>query len=55
MRAPSPDGLGLHGSGVVVVNPPWTLAAALRESLPWLAAALAQDAGARWTLDSAGL
>jgi 23S rRNA (adenine2030-N6)-methyltransferase len=55
VRTPSADGLGLHGSGMFVVNPPWTLAAALRESLPWLASTLAQDDGAHWTLDSAGL
>jgi 23S rRNA (adenine2030-N6)-methyltransferase len=50
VRAASPDGLGLHGSGVFVVNPPWTLQAALRDALPWLADVLAQDAGARWSL-----
>ena len=54
VREPSPDGLGLHGSGMFVVNPPWTLQAALQASLPWLARALAFDAGARWTLDTAG-
>ncbi|MBS3935528.1 MAG: 23S rRNA (adenine(2030)-N(6))-methyltransferase RlmJ [Sulfuritalea sp.] len=39
VRAPAPDaegGLGMHGSGVFLVNPPWTLAAALKETLPWL-------------------
>ncbi|MEI7444135.1 MAG: 23S rRNA (adenine(2030)-N(6))-methyltransferase RlmJ [Burkholderiales bacterium] len=55
VRTPSADGLGLHGSGLFVVNPPWTLEAALRDSLPWLQAALAQDDGARWTLETAGL
>ncbi|HRA77244.1 MAG TPA: 23S rRNA (adenine(2030)-N(6))-methyltransferase RlmJ [Burkholderiaceae bacterium] len=58
VRAPSPDGLGLHGSGMFVVNPPWTLQAALREALPWLADALARDAGAGWSLhraDAGGL
>src|SRR5690606_41793214 len=53
VRAPSSDGLGLHGSGMFVVNPPWTLQAALREALPWLADALAQDSGARWSLHRA--
>lgn len=48
VRRPSIDGLGLHGSGVFVLNPPWTLEAALRECLPWLAEALAQDDGAGW-------
>ncbi len=52
VRAPADDGLGLHGSGMFVVNPPWTLQAALLESLPWLTQALAQDRHARWTLDS---
>ncbi len=49
-RAPS-DGIGLHGSGVVVVNPPWTLEKALAESLPWLCDVLAQDAGGGWWID----
>ena len=39
----SEGGFGLRGSGVLVVNPPFTLAAQLRESLPWLAARLASD------------
>jgi 23S rRNA (adenine2030-N6)-methyltransferase len=51
-RAPTPDGLGLHGSGMFVVNPPWTLQAALGESLPWLNDALAQDSGARFSLQA---
>jgi 23S rRNA (adenine2030-N6)-methyltransferase len=54
VRRPSPDGLGLHGSGVFVVNPPWTLEAAMGACLPWLAEALHQDEGVRWTLDAAG-
>lgn len=52
VRTPSEDGLGLHGSGVFVVNPPWTLAAALSSALPWLASALAQEGGAGWSLDA---
>jgi 23S rRNA (adenine2030-N6)-methyltransferase len=55
VRTPSPDGLGLHGSGMFVVNPPWTLPAAMQACLPWLAEVLGQDDGARWTLDTAGL
>jgi len=30
---------------VFLINPPWTLAAALKELLPWLAELLATDAG----------
>jgi len=48
---PAQDGHGLHGSGMFLVNPPWTLQAALREALPWLARELAQDERARYTLD----
>ena len=44
-------GFGLAGSGMFVINPPWTLRTALDEALPWLAGALAQDDGARWSLN----
>ncbi|HEX7387085.1 MAG TPA: 23S rRNA (adenine(2030)-N(6))-methyltransferase RlmJ [Castellaniella sp.] len=47
---PSEDGLGMHGSGMFIVNPPWTLQAELEEALPWLAQVLAQDSGARFSL-----
>lgn len=47
----SADGLGLHGSGMFVVNPPWTLAAELKEALPWLVKALGQDNRAAYKLD----
>lgn len=51
VHKPSEDGLGLHGSGMFVVNPPWTLNAALKESLPWLVKVLGQDARAAYKLD----
>ena len=54
VRAPSADGLGMHGSGMFVVNPPWTLEAALRDALPWLARVLAQDAAARCSVAAGG-
>src|SRR5690606_24414936 len=47
---PAADGYGMHGSGMFVVNPPWTLHAALEESLPWLASKLGQDQHAGHTL-----
>jgi 23S rRNA (adenine2030-N6)-methyltransferase len=48
----SADGMGMHGSGMFVINPPWTLAAALRETLPWLTQTLMVDpAGAGYKLD----
>lgn len=49
---PSPDGLGLRGSGMYIINPPWTLAAQLKESMPWLTQALAQDEGAEFSLET---
>ena len=54
VRNASPDGLGLNGSGMFVVNPPWTLEASLRSCLPWLTKALRQDEGARWVLETGG-
>jgi len=50
--APSPDGFGLKASGMFVLNPPWTLEPMLRELMPYLRAALAQDEGARFTIES---
>ncbi|MDR0440334.1 MAG: 23S rRNA (adenine(2030)-N(6))-methyltransferase RlmJ [Candidatus Accumulibacter sp.] len=51
VRAPSTDGFGMHGSGLVVLNPPWTLHDALAAALPFLAEALREDAGAGFTLE----
>ncbi len=47
---PAADGFGLHGSGMFIVNPPWTLYAALQEALPWLSKTLGQDSHAGHTL-----
>lgn len=52
VKAPAPDGYGLHGSALFVVNPPWTLARTLRQTLPWLVDVLAQDASAGFTLQT---
>ena len=54
VRAPSPDGYGMHGSGMFVLNPPWTLKATLEKTLPYLARVLAEDAGAGYTLTHEG-
>lgn len=50
VKRPAMDGFGLHGSGMFVINPPWTLHASLAEALPWLAGVLAQDERAGFTL-----
>jgi 23S rRNA (adenine2030-N6)-methyltransferase len=52
ITAPHPDSFGgLWGSGMFIINPPWTLAAALKVTMPVLKNALAQDNEARWTIE----
>lgn len=51
VQAPSPDGFGMHGSGMFVLNPPWTLHATLKDVMPYLVKVLGQDAGASYQLD----
>lgn len=50
---PAKDGFGMYGSGMFVINPPWTLADTLQETLPWLVEVLGQE-GAKYTLESQG-
>jgi len=47
VRQVAADGFGMYGSGLFVINPPWTLRAELETALPWLRAQLAQDGQAR--------
>jgi 23S rRNA (adenine2030-N6)-methyltransferase len=51
VKKPASDGFGLHGSGMFLVNPPWTLHEALKTAIPYLARELAQDERASYTLD----
>lgn len=51
VKAPAQDGIGMHGSGLFVFNPPWTLPAMLEAALPALVRLLGQDAGAGYLLD----
>lgn len=53
-RRPPKDGFGMYGTGMFVINPPWTLRQALEEALPWLASTLGEDDGARFTLETQG-
>ena len=52
VHAPTADGFGLHGSGLVILNPPWTLAGTLQETMPFLVGALGQDAAAGFALET---
>jgi 23S rRNA (adenine2030-N6)-methyltransferase len=51
VRAPATQGHGMHGSGMFVINPPWTLAAELEATLPCIAQALALDERATWHIE----
>ncbi len=52
VHAPAADGYGMHGSGMFVINPPFTMAQTLRETLPYLKEALAQDDHAGYVVES---
>ncbi|MGI4847531.1 MAG: 23S rRNA (adenine(2030)-N(6))-methyltransferase RlmJ [Janthinobacterium lividum] len=49
---PSPDGFGLHSSGMFIINPPYTLEPMLRDLMPYLVKTLGTDDGATFTLES---
>lgn len=51
-REPTPDGFGLHSSGMFILNPPYTLEPMLKQVMPYLVKALGVDSGARFTLES---
>lgn len=52
VSTPSPDGFGLHSSGMFVINPPYTLEPMLKEIMPYLVSVLGVDDGAGFTLES---
>ncbi|UCV29907.1 23S rRNA (adenine(2030)-N(6))-methyltransferase RlmJ [Ferribacterium limneticum] len=52
VKAPARDGFGMNGSGMFIINPPWTLEKKLHETLPKLTELLAQGDGAKYTLES---
>ncbi|WP_062790676.1 23S rRNA (adenine(2030)-N(6))-methyltransferase RlmJ [Aquitalea pelogenes] len=54
VQAPSADGFGMYGSGMFLLNPPWTLPAMLKEVLPYLVEHLGQDAKASFILETGG-
>lgn len=52
VQAPAATGFGMHGSGLFIINPAWTLPALLADTLPALRARLALDDSADFTLES---
>ena len=50
---PSKDGFGMYGSGLFIINPPWTLHENLSAIMPYLVKVLGQDASAKFTLEHA--
>ena len=51
VNEPAKDGFGMHGSGMFILNPPFTLHDTLAQVMPYLAEVLAQDTGAGYTLE----
>lgn len=51
IQKPTDNGFGMHGSGLIILNPPWTLAAHLAETMPYLTEALGQDGHAGFLLE----
>lgn len=48
---PTDTTLGMNGSGLMLVNPPWPLWEELAQVLPWLATELAVSGSGNWNMD----
>ncbi|HVE06967.1 MAG TPA: 23S rRNA (adenine(2030)-N(6))-methyltransferase RlmJ [Paraburkholderia sp.] len=51
VSSPPEDGFGLFGSGMFILNPPYTLSQMLKETMPILVEALGQDKSAQFKLE----
>ena len=51
VRRPPRDGLGMFGSGMFIINPPWVLPERLETMMPWLVNVLGTDDGAGFDLE----
>ena len=52
VHSPRTDGFGMHGSGMFIINPPYTLPAILQTILPALVQLLAQDQTGHFVLNT---
>jgi len=52
VEAPSIDGYGMFGSGLFIINPPWTLPKILNDTMPILTRLLALDESSEFMIDS---
>lgn len=43
--------IGMHGSGLLIINPPWKLDEQLQNLLPWLQQMLAKEGTGRWSVE----
>lgn len=50
-RKPS-EGRGMYGSGMFIINPPWTLEARMIELMPWLLSVLKQTEGGSYCIQA---
>ena len=51
VQAPGADGFGMHGSGMFILNPPWTLHAELQQLMPYLAGVLGKEGAGGYVLE----
>ena len=52
IHAPSGDGYGMHGSGMFIINPPYTMPKILEQTMPFLTQLLSLDESANFQLTS---
>jgi len=51
VQAPNANGMGMYGSGMFVINPPWQLPEQLKQVMPHITQLLSADDSAKFNLD----